>query len=73
MPPRLLSYRDVRRKPLAAGFTETSRRGSHVKFAKAIQGGTRTVIVPDHREIARGTLRSIIRQAGLTPDAFDNL
>lgn len=27
----------------------------------------RTVIVPDHREIMRGTMRSILRQAGLTP------
>jgi len=26
--------------------------------------------VPDHRELAKGTLRAIIRQAGLTVDAF---
>ncbi len=73
MPPRLLSYREIRRKLLAAEFVETSRRGSHVKFSKPVQGGTRTVIVPDHREVARGTLRSILRQAGLTPDTFDDL
>ena len=35
--------------------------------------GTRTVIVPDHREVAIGTLRSILRQAGLTPNEFDAL
>lgn len=73
MPPRLLPYREVRRKLLAAGFIETSRRGSHVKFTKAIPGGSRTVIVPDHREVARGTLRSILRQSRMTPDEFDVL
>jgi len=30
----------------------------------------RRVVVPDHRELARGTLRAIIRQAGLTVDEF---
>ncbi len=54
-------------------FSEISRRGSHVKFAKTASQGTRTVIVPDHREVAIGTLRSILRQAGLTPDEFDAL
>lgn len=51
-----------------AGFEEVSRRGSHVKL-KNTDG--QTVIVPDHKEVARGTLRSILRQAGLTQDEFD--
>jgi hypothetical protein len=29
--------------------------------------------VPDHREVAKGTLRAIIRQAGLTVDEFKAL
>ncbi|MGH3442838.1 MAG: type II toxin-antitoxin system HicA family toxin [Nitriliruptorales bacterium] len=53
-----------------AGFEVVSQRGSHVKLRNE-QG--RTVIVPDHREIARGTMRSILRQAGLTPQEFDRL
>jgi hypothetical protein len=28
------------------------------------------VVVPDHRELDRGTLRAIIRQAGPTVEAF---
>jgi predicted RNA binding protein YcfA (HicA-like mRNA interferase family) len=28
------------------------------------------VVVPDHRELDRGTLRAIIRQAGLSVDEF---
>jgi len=63
----------VERKLLAAGFVEATPRGSHVKFRKPGLAGVRTVIVPDHREIARGTLRSILRQAGLNPDEFEAL
>lgn len=58
---------------MAAGFVEATRKGSHVKFVKTILDGTRTVIVPNHREIALGTLRSILRQAGLSADDFDGL
>ena len=29
--------------------------------------------VPDHRELAKGTLRSLIRQAGLTVEEFSRL
>ena len=74
MPPlRPLRYREVRRKLLAAGFIETGQRGSHVKFARTDSEGLRTVIVPHHREVAVGTLRSVVRQAGMTPEEFDAL
>lgn len=32
-----------------------------------------TVVVPDHKELDRGTLRAIIRNAGLTVEEFDEL
>jgi len=31
------------------------------------------IVVPDHKELDRGTLRAIIRQAGLSLDEFINL
>ncbi|MBM3934757.1 MAG: type II toxin-antitoxin system HicA family toxin [SAR202 cluster bacterium] len=68
-----LPFREVRRRLIAAGFAVHSRRGSHIKFVKVASGHTRTVIVPEHREIATGTLRSIIRQAGLSTDEFSIL
>ncbi len=73
MPLNPLPYREVKRKLEAAGFTETSQKGSHVKFVRHADEGTRTAIVPRHREITVGTLRSILRQAGLTPDEFEAL
>jgi predicted RNA binding protein YcfA (HicA-like mRNA interferase family) len=72
-PLRPLSYREVRRKLLAAGFVETSQEGSHVKFVKVTGEGVFTAIVPQHREIRIGTLRSILRQAQIDPDQFDRL
>jgi predicted RNA binding protein YcfA (HicA-like mRNA interferase family) len=47
-----------------------SQRGSHAKLRSA-EG--RTVIVPLHSELAPGTLRSILRQAGLSVDEFTRL
>jgi predicted RNA binding protein YcfA (HicA-like mRNA interferase family) len=70
---RPLSYSEVRRRLQAAGFWEVAQRGSHVKFAKRTPEGVRTVIVPRHREIAIGTLRSILRQAGLSIEEFEQL
>jgi predicted RNA binding protein YcfA (HicA-like mRNA interferase family) len=61
-----LPYRDVKRKLQAAGFEEVSQKGSHVKFAKSTDEGTRTAIVPRYREITIGTLGSILRQAGIS-------
>ena len=49
-----------------AGFRIVRIKGSHVKLKK----GTRVVIVPLHDELSKGTLLSIIRQAGLTKQQF---
>jgi predicted RNA binding protein YcfA (HicA-like mRNA interferase family) len=49
---------------VGAGFEQVSQRGSHVKLRRS----GRVVIVPLHRELAPGTLRSVLRQAGLSTD-----
>ena len=68
-----LPFREVRRKLLKAEFVEVGQTGSHIKFAKINSEGTRTATVPRHREIASGTLRSILRQAGLSEQEFRKL
>ncbi len=55
------------------GFEVVSQRGSHVKLRKTVRGNIFVVIVPRHSEIRRGTLLSIIRQAGLDKDEFIEL
>jgi len=73
MPLRPTPYRVVRAKLLAAGFLEVGQEGSHVKFARDTGQGLRTAIVPHHREVAAGTLRSILRQAGISQDEWEIL
>lgn len=73
MPPRPLPHREAKRELEAVGFEAISQKGSHVKFVARTDEGIRTTIVPRHREVAAGTLRSIIRQAGLTPADFERL
>jgi predicted RNA binding protein YcfA (HicA-like mRNA interferase family) len=68
-----LLFREVKRKLEAAGFVEVGQTDSHIKFAKTMPAGTRTATVPKHREVAAGTLRSILRQAGLSPEEFGSL
>lgn len=53
-----------------AGFERVSQRGSHVKARRA---DGRVVIVPLHRQLAIGTLRSILRQADLSVEDFIRL
>jgi predicted RNA binding protein YcfA (HicA-like mRNA interferase family) len=73
MPLRPLPYREVKRRLEAAGFREVSSKGSHVKFARETDRGTYTAIAPQHREVPVGTLRSILKQAGISPDEFESL
>ena len=72
-PIRPLAYREVVRKLRVAGFTEVSQRGSHVKFERQDSDGTVGFMVPRHREVSVGTLRSIIRQSLLTVQEFQDL
>jgi predicted RNA binding protein YcfA (HicA-like mRNA interferase family) len=51
------------------GFEPVRIRGSHCKLRK----DGRTVIVPLHKELAKGTLASILRQAGLDADRLRDL
>ncbi|HWC01832.1 MAG TPA: type II toxin-antitoxin system HicA family toxin [Methylomirabilota bacterium] len=60
---RVLSGREVCRILEQHGFTEVRRRGSHVVTQRRTSEGTITVPIPDHAELAIGTLLSIIRQS----------
>ena len=68
--PRISGKRCV--KALAAiGFIFRRQHGSHMILRRDDPFSQLTV--PDHDELDRGTLRAIIRQAGLTVDEFKNL
>ncbi len=50
------------------GWQIARQRGSHIIMVKA--GENVTLSIPSHKEVARGTLRSLIRAAGITVDEF---
>ena len=65
-----LSFREVVRALERLGFRVDHATGSHYRLKHA-QDPRRTTVVPRHsRDIKRGVLRSIIRQAGLTVEEF---
>ncbi len=67
-----VSGREVVRALEKIGYIVDHQRGSHIAL-RHIDPPHRRLTVPDHREVAKGTLRAIIRQAGLTVDEFRKL
>ena len=64
----VMSGTDVVRVFEKLGWTIARQRGSHIVMVK--DGERASLSVPDHREVARGTLRSLVRSAGVTPEEF---
>lgn len=54
-----------------AGFRKKRQEGSHMILRR--DDPFAQVVVPDHAELDRGTLRAIIRQAGLSVEEFVRL
>lgn len=64
----VLSGAQVVRAFERAGWRLDRQRGSHAILVKP--GHIASLSVPQHRELAPGTLRSLIRAAGMTVDDF---
>lgn len=54
-----------------AGFQFKRQEGSHMILRR--DDPFAQLVVPNHKELDRGTLRAIIRQAGLSVDDFSKL
>ena len=67
----VLSGQQVRRVFEKDGWQCVRQKGSHMILTKP--SNMATLSVPDHKEVARGTLRSLIKAAGLTPEEFLDL
>lgn len=66
-----LSGEDVVKALRGMGFEFIRQRGSHVVMKKTTIDGAVGCVVPMHREVATGTLFSILKQAHITPDDFE--
>ena len=54
------------------GYQFDRQRGSHIVLRHTAPPHRR-LVVPDHKEVAKGTLRTIIREAGLSVEEFVKL
>jgi len=67
------SYQQVVKALGKLGFRVARQRGSHIVLKGLYKGIGRTVVVPRHKEIAVGTLKGILFQAGITVEEFITL
>jgi len=70
MPPRLprISGEETITVLRRLGFTVSRQRGRHVILKKRTSNEEIGCVVPLHHELAMGTLRSILRQARVSPE-----
>ena len=62
----ILKSKEVIAKIEKFGFYFVSQKGSHKKYTD----GKRVVVIPDHDESAKGTLKSVLIQAGIDLEDF---
>ncbi|MDO8553388.1 MAG: type II toxin-antitoxin system HicA family toxin [Candidatus Micrarchaeota archaeon] len=55
------------------GFSQLGQEGSHVILLKEVEGRRLKPVIPVRKELAIGTLLSILKQAELTRDDFISL
>ena len=68
-----LSGKKVVKALSKADFISVRQKGSHIIMKKETSEGKITVVVPNHKEIDKGTLSEIIRQAKLNREEFMGL
>ncbi len=71
MKPPLLSGNEIIRALLRAGYIKVGQRGSHVKLFNPTK--QITLIIPNHREVDRWTLKGILKDADMSVEEFLNL
>ena len=70
---RVLSGREVVGILQQHGFAEVRRRGSHIVMQRQLPDTTITVPVPNHKELKRGLVVALLREAGVTRDQLADL
>lgn len=66
----IVSGKDVVKALSKLGFQHVRTKGSHAILNKETERGKITVPVPLHKELAKGTLKSIMKQADLSLEEF---
>lgn len=69
--PKLYTNKQVLKALKKAGFVKVSQKGSHIKMKGFWDDKLQTVIVPNHKQIAKGTFASILGQASMSKEEFE--
>ncbi len=67
--PQLASGKKVVKALTEFGYRKISQKGSHIKLQNDSTGIT--LIVPDHKEVDRWTLKTILKQAEIPENEFN--
>lgn len=67
--PHLASGKKIVRVLGKFGYQEISQKGSHIKLRNDSTG--MTLIIPDHKEVDRWTLKTILKQAEIPENQFN--
>lgn len=70
--PKRYSAKEILKRLKKLGFVIVSQKGSHIKVRGIREGKLQTAIVPNHKEMAVGTFISILDQANVTKNEFEN-
>lgn len=68
----VISGRELVKAMNKLGYDFDRQRGSHI-ILRQNAAPYRRLTIPDHREVAKGTLRSILREAGVTVEELKGL
>lgn len=66
----ILSGKELIRILKRLGYQEARQRGSHIRL---LCPGRKPITVPDYKTIDRALLKKILRDAGLSPEQFEEL
>ncbi len=69
----VLSGKDIVKILSKIGYQHIRTKGSHMVMVKQTERGKKTIPVPNHKELAKGTLKAIMSQADLKLDDLLNL
>jgi predicted RNA binding protein YcfA (HicA-like mRNA interferase family) len=68
----VVSGKDLVKALAKIGYETDHQKGSHI-ILRQLNSPFRRLTIPNHKEIAKGTLRAILRESGLTVDELINL
>lgn len=69
----VVSGREAVRRFERVGYRVIRQRGSHIRLIHPADKSKKPLTIPDHRELGKGLLRKLLRDAQLTIDTFEGL